>query len=239
MLTKQNKSKPKQNNEIRYDEERVIDVPKSIERTNNGFAVNIPLTSQGEWFGAKSYEYRGSYYCRDSIQSIWDGKNPRMIFWIDLLGDEGRGKRVAGFIEGKRVAGFIGKFEEKLGISCRGRCKFGPISSHDGVWIEVSSFWRASCARRSLFTILLRCGRSFDTGCGTKEAVEAAFKRALTTEQYSRRTKDAIEFFLKGGTRINEKGLFRSGRGWYSILENLSAKQVKEHLRKPKKRAVN
>lgn len=94
------------------------------------------------------------------------------------------------------------------------------------LWIEPSNFWMECPVKRSLFTLLLRCGSfyNFDN-----------YEKALFSLDYCKITKPAIQRFLYGFTQFKfENEIFEGiGKGWVSYFANQSIEIVCEKLTKP------
>lgn len=140
---------------------------------------------------------------------------------------------------GTSILNFINDFERRLKlksftqlVGCSNRVNsrnsVGATmrSQKTGISLVIpSSFWKRTNLRRQLFTILLRCGRNY----------KGNFEQALYSHSYTKRTKVAIEKFLKGKTRYRGK----INGGWVSTFcpttnwwGNVSRTNVKANLNK-------
>ena len=138
------------------------------------------------------------------VQDTWRHYN-----WIDCRETfQQRSKGIKRFLfyhrknRGRHVAAFIEQVERKLGK--RKFTTFGPTQWDSVIWVKPTAFWSMDDMRRSLFTILLRAGQSYNL---TRDNFDAA----LYSNQYARLTKPAVEKFLKGYTQYKGFNI-----GWYS-----------------------
>jgi hypothetical protein len=111
---------------------------------------------------------------------------------------------------------FVGEFIEKTedilikaALQNINKSKFFKTNLNFAIWIEPSSFWLDCPMKRSLFTILLRCGLSYKDD----------YEKALYSIHHSKITKDAIQRFLYGFTEFVQEGeiLDGIGKGWASF----------------------
>ena len=118
--------------------------------------------------------------------------------------------------EGVNVASFILKTEEVLG---RKRFTRFAETNRDILWIEPSIFWRCCRMRRSLFTILVRCGRHY-------YLPHIDYEDALFSEPYTTLTRNAVMRFLFGYTKYVGPSLETSNSieylGWKSFFNGKS-----------------
>lgn len=89
------------------------------------------------------------------------------------------------------VASFMTKIESKLDLDIPS--EYGPTQRKSIMWIRPSRWWTIRTMRRSLFTILLRCGNNYFPS-------KKNFKEALFSDPYAAVTKYAINRFLHGYT---------------------------------------
>lgn len=130
---------------------------------------------------------------------------------------------------------FILKTEEVLKVSGVQIPSFTSMSLTNrdyAIWVEPTHFWKNCEFRRSLFTILLRCGSNF-TG---------TYEDALLTNTYIKNTYPAVKRFLFGYTEYSNTGnelecAFRKAEGhrtgWVNNFSNKTKDEVKLFLRKP------
>lgn len=100
--------------------------------------------------------------------------------------------------KGHDVANFLNKFENILDAA-QPRTSFSETNKDIILWVGISPFWLPCTMRRSLLTILLRCGMYYNTE-------QDNFDDALFGEHkeniYARETKSAILRFLFGFTKF-------------------------------------
>jgi len=121
--------------------------------------------------------------CRDKLQSVPTELLKTGMFFSHPVG--------ANF--GKAVAAFIHKIEtQKLTIT--EITFFKHTDQQDVLWLKPSPFWLENPIKRSLFSLLLRCGIYYNT------TNKDAFEVAINSQDYSRITKPAIDRFLSGYT---------------------------------------
>jgi len=127
------------------------------------------------------------------------------------------------------LSSFIEKTEDILinaALQNLNKSRFFKTNFNFAIWIEPSSFWMFCPMRRSLFTMLLRCGLNYNFN---------NYEEALYSIQYSKITKLAIQRFLYGFTDFVNKGenLEGIGRGWVSFFGNRGTDVVCEKLKRP------
>jgi len=89
------------------------------------------------------------------------------------------------------VARFMEKIEKMVDVDFPS--EYGPTQRKSIMWIRPSAWWTIRSMRRSLFTILLRCGNAYSPS-------KKNFEEALFSDPYALATKYAITRFLKGFT---------------------------------------
>lgn len=141
-----------------------------------------PKGSKGDRHSAGQW-----HFCRDLFHSLLYKAN--LFFFSHDLG------------KGHCIAAFMRKIEEKLNV--QPRSEFGPTQRKTIMWIKPSRWWTEKGMRRSLFTILLRCGCSYLPN-------KDNFEKALLSDKYAVDTKYAINRFLEGNTVYAGKK-----RGWH------------------------
>lgn len=106
--------------------------------------------------------------------------------------------------KGYDIANFIHRFENIIKSSHDERkiqhSEFAFTSSPFVLFVQVSPFWKECYYRRSLFTILLRCGNNYD--CQINNFDECLFSPELKEATYILETKSAIIRFMFGFTRF-------------------------------------
>ena len=139
-------------------------------------------------FDGEKYKIINWHYCRDVF-------HPH-LYNLDLFffsHDSNRSYNVASFMKIVERKANIDYFSE-----------YGPTQRKGVMWIRPSKWWTIKSMRRSLFTILLRCGNNYFPKKNN-------FKEALFSEPYAYSTKYAINRFLSGYTHYtggNKKGWF-------------------------------
>jgi hypothetical protein len=135
--------------------------------------------------------------------------------------------------ENKRenIRSFIEKTEEILisgALIKMCYSKFYKTNLSFAIRIEPSDFWMNCSMKRSLFTMLLRCGISYDF---------KNYEAALFSTQYSKITKNALIRFLYGFTEYNDSNqIFEGlGKGWVSLFSNLDNSSICEKLNSKEK----
>lgn len=123
------------------------------------------------------------------------------------------------------VASFILKTESILNESIFSR--FAETNRDTIMWIEPSKFWKCCQMRRSLLTILLRCGMLYELDKDNYE--EALFKQEFIVP-----TKRAVMRFLYGFTKYFGPDLTTNTTvqisGWKAIFEAKNEADIKQML---------
>lgn len=119
----------------------------------------------------------------------------------------------------KNIAGFLFRVEETLCLS--EKSVLGPTQRYNVSWISVSPWWTKTSMRRSLFTIMLRCGQAYDLKSEN-------FDEALLSVTYARNTQYAIRRFLDGYTKYAG-----NTKGWNNQFKLASDDLVDKLLVKP------
>lgn len=102
----------------------------------------------------------------------------------------------------KNISSFINILENLLEIE--EKTIVGPTQRYNISWIRASSWWTTTSMKRSLFTILLRCGTNY-------KIKQNNFEEALFSVVYTKNTRYAVERFIKGHTKYTGKK-----KGWYN-----------------------
>ena len=102
----------------------------------------------------------------------------------------------------KNIAAFMSLLEDKLRIE--EKTIIGLTQRYNISWIRASSWWTTTSMKRSLFTILLRCGVHY-------KIKENNFEEALFSVIYTKNTRYAVERFVSGCTKYTGKK-----KGWYN-----------------------
>ncbi len=129
---------------------------------------------------------------------------------------------------GSRVAEFISKTEDVLGLSNDNRTLYATTNRSFALWIEPSEFWKSCRMKRSLFTILLRCGKGYD-----KE--KDNYEEMLYEEKYVFDTEKAIQRFLFGFTDFVEDEIalgneYKKQKGWVNTFRSKTEIQITKQL---------
>lgn len=150
--------------------------------------------------------YRGSFSKIEYIK--YDGTlvAREWLFCREYFQDESTGIKRMLFCHTKHrcknIASFISIIEDKLQI--KEKTTIGPTQRYNISWINVSDWWTKTSMKRSLFTILLRCGVFY-------KPKEENFEKALMSSVYTRHTEYAVRRFLSGATKYTGKK-----KGWYN-----------------------
>jgi len=161
-------------------------------------------------------------HCREQFAPKWDGPTDGFYF------SHGAG-------ESENVAGFICKTEEILTLI--DRSGYSKTDRDTILWVRPSPFWSCCEIRRSLFTILLRCGRLYnperdnyeDSLYGKSDSVPQA-------QEYVNATDLAVKRFLFGFTKyVKLPGLvdpssYYYKTGWVAIFKNKDLATIRQML---------
>lgn len=154
--------------------------------------------------------------CREDFSKVLD-ENQKGFFFSHKIGCE------------INISNFIDKTETILidaALQNFNKSEFKKTNYNFATWVEPARFWMDCSLRKSLFTMLLRCGINY-TG---------DYESALYSIEYSKITKKAIQRFLYGFTEFNHNGeeFTGIGKGWVSYFANKSCNLVYEKLKMPK-----
>ena len=128
------------------------------------------------------------------------------------------------------IASFIGRTEEILSEAhVLENTKFSKTTRPHALWVVPSMFWRECPVRRSLLTILLRCGQVYDPEKNNYET-------ALKSDPYAVITEMAIRRFLFGYTTSTEKNT--NPPGWRDLFQNKTIEDIRKALVLPAKNKV-
>jgi hypothetical protein len=137
------------------------------------------------------------------------------------------------------IAAFILKFENILSTEIKDFhfSRFSRTERETVLWVEPSDFWKNCILKKSLLTLLLRCGANY-------EIIKDNFDNALFGIEYSenkyvRDTKNAVVRFLFGFTKFsgkinqtiqsaNTSTLIR--HGWHAEFDKNSVYDVRKKL---------
>jgi hypothetical protein len=153
--------------------------------------------------------------CREDFSKIFKANSTGLYF-----SHNNKSQNISSFIE-KTEDVLIQAANHKISKSL-----FFETNFHFALWIEPSEFWMHCPVKRSLFTLLLRCGSFYNFN---------NFENALFSQDYCKITKPAIQRFLYGFTQFKfENEVFEGiGKGWVSYFANQSVEIVCEKLIMP------
>lgn len=137
-------------------------------------------------FDGDRYKIVNWHYCRDIFHP--------QLYNLDLFffsHDTNKSYNIASFMERVERKANIDYFSE-----------YGPTQRKSIMWIRPSKWWTLKSMKRSLFTILLRCGNNYNPR-------KRNFKEALLSDPYAAATEYAINRFLSGYTHYTGKQ-----KGW-------------------------
>ncbi len=130
----------------------------------------------------------------------------------------------------EHIAAFISKTEDVLNLTYSfKRTSFCKTNRPYALWVSPAPFWRECFLRRSLFTILLRCGFEYREN-------ENNYEQALYSVPYIGETKTAVHRFLFGFTRFAGEKPAKSG--WRDFFRNQNQENIVKMLVLPDKLKV-
>ena len=182
------------------------------EKTNDSLYSNV---SDGS-FGLDVAPYKFET-CRERFGRYWNENT--LGFFLKHPADAGYS--VATFLKKTELLLKETKFSE-----------YSLTNNNTLLWIEPSQFWKCCRMRRSLLTIFVRAGMTYDPKKDNYEEV-------LFAEKFIKPTKTAVMRFLYGFTKyegpsIEEQPTIES-RGWKYIFESADVLSVKNWLKWPTK----
>jgi hypothetical protein len=183
----------------------------SIEKQIRVISWSIP--SPG-WYNPYKERKTETPICAENFYSCREGFHRNNRILSSLLFSHSLG-------EGQKIAHFIRKTEKKLGLKKFTQC--GPTNVPSISWFKINPFWNKNPLRKTLFTILLRCGRRFSPQHNN-------FKTALDSNSYILETRPAVDYFFKGNT-IPTRKCQRSWRGWFRSFHNKTMADVKKLMK--------
>lgn len=149
---------------------------------------------------------RGSF---SKIDRVKDDGTLVAMEWLhcrEYFQDESQGIRRFLFChkpnKSKHIAAFMHGVEGRLGLCTRSM--IGPTQRTNISWIKSSLWWTNTSMKRSLFTILLRCGQNYHPKIDD-------FDEALFSDLYTKQTEFALRRFMDGHTKYTGQR-----RGWYN-----------------------
>ena len=131
--------------------------------------------------------------------------------------------------KGSAVAIFLRKTE--IILKQKIYSDFAKTNRDTVLWIEPSDFWKSCRMRRSLFTILIRAGMSYDPDIDN-------YEKALFGYKWAKATKSGVMRFLYGFTKyvgptIDDQNGSLETRGWKFVFESRSKESIIEFLKWP------
>lgn len=133
--------------------------------------------------------------------------------------------------KGRDVANFLSKFEQIVGI--HPVSSFAETNKNVVLWVNVSPFWISCWLKRSLLTILLRCGINYNSDQDNfDDALFGNYKENI----YVRETKSAVLRFMFGFTKFvgkNPINVFQSSivkHGWREEFQKLDDSVIRRRL---------
>ena len=154
------------------------------------------------------------YKCREQFANIFDEHTSSLYF-----AHPGRNE--------ENIAAFIRQTEDILDLSnyFGERTEFCKTTRPFIMWIAPAKFWLKCPLRRSLFTILLRCGFEY-------REEEGNYEEAINSSDYIRETKLAVNRFLFGYTNFN-KPLAFCKVGWRDFFKDQNQEAIMSNLGRP------
>lgn len=127
--------------------------------------------------------------------------------------------------KGESIANFIVKTECVLGNLVFS--EFAQTNRDSILWVSPNMFWKQCPMRRSLFTILLRAGNSYNLDLDN-------YEEALFSNEYIDKTKKAFIRFMMGFTQYVGPDIVTTGtvwfKGWKSVFEDKNELEIKKML---------
>lgn len=140
--------------------------------------------------------------CRELMQTHFDDYPQLNVFYFCAGGP----------VYSQRVIKFITLVEAAAGVDKDDQVNIELTNDKAVLYVAMSAWWR-SPLRRSLLTVLLRCGRNYVEESGK------GFKAALNSVEYTQKTQKAIDLFLSGHTGVKNKSIPKEGfGGWYAVF---------------------
>lgn len=149
-------------------------------------------------------------YCRERFDTFFTCNTKQFFFSCDSKTNP------------KPIAQFIWKTEEILGQNKR--TEFCKTNRNYCLAIHPSDFWRQCPMRRSLLTILLRCGIKYIPG-------ENNYEDALFSQRYLKDTENAIRRFMFGFTKLWETN--KVSYTWVASFKNVDIDVCRKRLLSP------
>lgn len=134
--------------------------------------------------------------------------------------------------KGRDVANFISKFENIVDFT-QSVSHFSETNRNVILWVGISSFWLPCMMKRSLLTILLRCGMHYDS---EKDNFDDALFGEHKDNIYARETRSAILRFMFGFTQFTgpkPADIFQTSvvkHGWREEFQKLDDSIIRRRL---------
>ncbi len=171
------------------------------------------------YLDAEDDEYDGGYFFTYDPKTLYP--NNIASCREEFFGSFGKNTKWIGFITPvlniKLLNKFFTKIENQLKI--KKQTVFYHSNLKGAVIIEVADFWLENQCRRSLFTLLLRCGAVY---------FKNDFDKAINSYNLAKATKNAIHYFLAGN--VNPTFTDIEG-GFYSKFQSLKGNNLARLLR--------
>lgn len=138
---------------------------------------------------------------------------------------------------GKNIATFFHKFESI--INCNSNIEFSryqKTSRNTILWVEPSKFWTNCHMKKSLLTLIIRCGMNYDF---KKDNFDDALFGNYKESQYLKETKPAVLRFMFGFTKftgtLNNISSYATvvKHGWREEFLNLDEYTIRKKLVSP------
>lgn len=180
--------------------------------------------------GAYSIELNGGTCglwnkCREKFHPLFTAETNGFFFAHDE--DQSIGYRVAAFMHKTEKALEIASFKfDEVGtnfIMTPIKSKFSLTTRSFALWVEPDSFWKQCWWKRSLFTILLRCGLVYDPETDN-------YDDALLSDVYAQETYTAIKRFLFGFTTVIHESRSSDNFGWRDAFRFKSLEEIRKML---------
>jgi hypothetical protein len=172
-------------------------------------------------------------HCREQFAPKWDANVTGFYFSIQKGQSES-------------VAGFICKAETVLNLenlkTSFARSAFSKTDRETVMWIEPSLFWRECEMRRSLFTILIRCGMIYDpdrddfeqTLFGDPTFLCSTDDKPHKAQEYARETRLAVQRFFFGFTKFVKQDFtsmdYAYKTGWHTVFREKELATIRKML---------
>lgn len=136
------------------------------------------------------------------------------------------------------IGEFINKFESIIDLD--NFTEFAKTEKESILWVKQSDFWKKCQIKRSLFTILIRCGMNYDSAIDNfDDALFGEYKENI----YFKETKSALLRFMFGFTNFTGKiNSYASTtvikHGWKEEFSKLDNSTIRRRLILPEDKKV-